>query len=64
MIEVGQAGVSNSVSFANSNSYINRLSFWSLGRDNGSCAGAGYASATCSGISQSTYQYSSIFNGF
>jgi chitodextrinase len=55
---------SSLVSFANSNGYINRLSFWSLGRDNGSCAGAGFASATCSGISQSTYQFSSVFNGF
>jgi chitinase len=52
------------VSFANSNSYINRLAMWSLARDNGGCAGQTTASATCSGISQSTYQFSSIFNGF
>ncbi|MGA2435290.1 MAG: hypothetical protein ABSG25_08395, partial [Bryobacteraceae bacterium] len=50
------------VSFANSNSYVKRLAFWSLARDNGGCSGI--ASATCSGISQSTYQFSSIFNGF
>jgi hypothetical protein len=50
------------VGFANSNSYITRLAFWSLARDNGGCSGI--ASATCSGISQSNYQFSSIFNGF
>ncbi|MGA2434293.1 MAG: carbohydrate-binding protein [Bryobacteraceae bacterium] len=55
---------SSLVSWANSNGYVNRLAFWSLARDNGGCAGGGYASATCSGVSQSNYQYSSIFNGF
>jgi chitinase len=58
------ADASSLVSFANSNSYINRLAFWSLARDNGGCAGQTYASATCSGVSQSTYQYSGVFNGF
>jgi hypothetical protein len=52
------------VSWAKGQSYVNRLAFWSLGRDNGGCAGQGSASATCSSISQSTWQFSSIFKGF
>jgi hypothetical protein len=52
------------VNWAKGQSYINRLAFWSLSRDNGGCAGAGSASATCSGLSQSTWQFASIFNGF
>jgi hypothetical protein len=52
------------VSFANANSYINRLGFWSLGRDNGGCAGQGSTSPTCSAISQSLFQFSSIFSGY
>jgi hypothetical protein len=52
------------VSFANANSYINRLGFWSLGRDNGTCAGQGSTSPTCSAISQSLFQFSSIFSGY
>jgi hypothetical protein len=51
------------VNWAKGQSYVNRLAFWSLGRDNGGCAG-GAVSPTCSSISQSTWQFSSIFNGF
>ena len=46
------------LNFANSNSYINRLAIWSLARDNGGCPGQNYASPTCSGVSQSAFQYS------
>jgi len=52
------------LNFAKSNSYITRLTIWSLARDNGGCAGQGFASATCSGISQSNFQFSSIFDAF
>ena len=52
------------LNFANSNSYITRLSMWSVGRDNGSCAGAGYASPVCSSITQSNYAFSQIFESF
>jgi hypothetical protein len=52
------------VNFAKANSYVSRLAFWSVGRDNGSCAGSGSASPSCSGISQSTNQFAGIFNGF
>ena len=38
------------------------LSFWSEGRDNGGCSGG--VSPTCSGISQSTFQFTSIFGGY
>lgn len=40
------------------------LSFWSEGRDNGNCAGQTTASSTCSGISQSTGQFTTAFNSF
>jgi hypothetical protein len=52
------------VNFANSNSYVSLLGFWSLARDNGGCAGNTTASGSCSGVSQSNYQFSSIFNAF
>jgi len=52
------------VDFAHSNSYIDRLSMWSIARDNGSCAGAGFASPVCSSISQATYAFSQIFKNF
>ena len=52
------------LNFANSNSYITRLSMWSVARDNGSCAGQGFASPVCSGISQSNWAFSNIFKPF
>ena len=52
------------LNFANAHSYITRLSMWSVGRDNGGCANEGFASPTCSGISQSNYQFSGVFEAF
>ena len=52
------------LNFANANSYITRLSMWSVARDNGSCAGQGFASPTCSGIAQSNWAFSNIFGQF
>ena len=52
------------VDFAHANSYIDRISMWSIARDNGSCAGAGFASPVCSSISQATYAFSQIFKNF
>ena len=52
------------LNFARSHSYITRLSMWSVGRDNGGCANQDFASATCSGLSQNNYQFSSIFEAF
>jgi hypothetical protein len=52
------------ISWAKGQSYINRVAFWSLSRDNGGCAGQTFASPTCSGVSQSTWQFSGIFAGF
>ena len=40
------------------------LSFWSEGRDNGGCPGTTTAESTCSGISQSTGQFTQIFQAF
>lgn len=42
---------------------INTLSFWALQRDNGSCPGSA-AADNCSGISQSTWQFSHAFAPF
>jgi len=42
---------------------ISELSFWALQRDNGGCPGTA-GSDTCSGISQSTWQFSQAFEPF
>ena len=42
---------------------INELSFWALQRDNGGCPGQG-GSDSCSGIAQSTWQFSHTFEPF
>ena len=57
------ANASSLVSWANSNG-VTELAFWSIGRDNGGCPGGGAASPSCSGVSQSNFQFSSIFRGF
>ncbi|GHF62311.1 hypothetical protein GCM10017566_39800 [Amycolatopsis bartoniae] len=35
--------------------------FWSLNRDNGDCAGTTTTSGTCSGVSQTAYEFTSLF---
>ncbi|UXY17288.1 glycosyl hydrolase family 18 protein [Chitiniphilus purpureus] len=40
------------------------MSFWSLGRDNGNCAGNTTANWQCSGIVQNQWDFSRIFNAF
>jgi hypothetical protein len=40
------------------------LSFWAEGRDNDACPNAGYASSTCSGISQSNGAFTQAFQPF
>lgn len=57
------SNASGLVTFARNNG-IQLLAFWSVGRDNGGCPGGGSASPSCSGISQSQFQFSSIFRGF
>jgi chitodextrinase len=52
------------LNFANANSYITRLSMWSVSRDNGSCPNQGFASPVCSGIAQSNWAFSNIFKPF
>jgi len=52
------------LNFANANSYITRIAMWSVARDNGGCAGQGFASPTCSGISQSNWAFANIFKPF
>jgi hypothetical protein len=51
-------------SWARGQGFINRLGFWSLARDNGGCANQGFASPTCSGVSQNTWQFASQFSSF
>lgn len=50
--------------FAKKTGYVARLSFWSMERDNGSCAGRKSASPTCSGVRQSDYEFSKVFESF
>ncbi|BCL77752.1 chitinase [Ktedonobacteria bacterium brp13] len=57
------SNASQVLSFAQSN-HIGELSFWEVPRDNGGCAGSTTASDACSGISQSTYQFTGIFKPF
>ncbi len=52
------------MNFALANSFITRLSLWSVARDNGGCANQGFASPTCSGITQSNFQFSQSFASF
>ena len=52
------------LNFANANSYVTRLAMWSVGRDNGGCAGDTSSSPSCSGVTQSSYEFSSIFNAY
>ena len=57
-----QAVAQQLVTWANQN-HIGFLAFWSVGRDNGGCPGGG-ALPTCSGIAQSTWEFTRIFQGF
>lgn len=57
-----QAVAQQVLSYAQSN-HVGYIGFWSVGRDNGGCPN-GSVSATCSGISQSTYEFTNIFKGF
>jgi chitinase len=40
------------------------LAFWSVGRDNGGCPGQTSASPSCSGVSQSAFQFSKILQTY
>jgi hypothetical protein len=57
-----QAHAEQLVDWADANR-IGMLSFWSVGRDNGSCPGGG-VSPSCSSIAQSTYEFTGIFRTF
>lgn len=71
MIGVDDFGPAETFTLADATTVLNwagqqgiaSLSFWALQRDNGGCPG-GAASDTCSGIQQSTWQFSHIFNPF
>ncbi|RSM94252.1 carbohydrate-binding protein [Nonomuraea sp. WAC 01424] len=57
-----QADARKLLTWANSN-HIGFVGFWSAARDNGGCPN-GQISPTCSGISQSSYEFTNIFKGF
>src|SRR5260370_1557796 len=50
--------VNTLLNFTASNSYITRLAFWSLARDNGSFPNQGVAPTVCSVVSQNTFLFS------
>lgn len=52
------------LSFARAHSYVSRIALWSVSRDNGSCPGQTWASPICSGLAQSDYAFSRIFEAF
>jgi hypothetical protein len=56
------ADASKVVSWANGQ-HVGRLAFWSEGRDNGGCPN-GTVQPTCSGIAQSSWQFTGIFEGY
>jgi chitinase len=56
--------IANAQSLRNNAAGASMLAFWSVGRDNGGCAGSGAASASCSGVSQSTFQFSQILQSY
>ncbi|SDM33186.1 carbohydrate binding domain-containing protein [Nonomuraea jiangxiensis] len=57
-----QADARKLLNWANAN-HIGFVGFWSVARDNGGCPD-GRVSPTCSGISQSSYEFTNIFKGF
>ncbi|AQZ66000.1 hypothetical protein BKM31_35135 [[Actinomadura] parvosata subsp. kistnae] len=57
-----QADARKLLSWANAN-HIAFVGFWSAARDNGGCPD-GRVSPTCSGIAQSSYEFTNIFKGF
>jgi hypothetical protein len=52
------------VAWAKGQSFVNRIAFWSMARDNGGCPGQTFASPSCSGVTQTTWQFSSILKAF
>ncbi|SNS68017.1 Fibronectin type III domain-containing protein [Streptosporangium subroseum] len=57
-----QADARKLLTWANAN-HVAFVGFWSSARDNGGCTG-GQVSPTCSGISQSSWEFTNIFKGF
>jgi chitinase len=58
------ANATTMLDWAEGNSYVTLLSFWELNRDNGGCPGSTVDEDNCSGVSQSNYEFSSIFEPF
>jgi chitodextrinase len=58
------ADAASVLSFAAPNPDIARIAMWSVNRDNGGCAGAKYASDTCSSLKQAPYAFARQFSSF
>jgi hypothetical protein len=56
--------VNTLLNFTSTATYVTRLAFWSVARDNGGCPNEGFASPTCSGITQTNFQFSHSFEAF
>ena len=56
--------VNTLLNFTSTATYVTRLAFWSVARDNGGCPNQGFASPTCSGITQTNFQFSKSFEAF
>jgi hypothetical protein len=52
------------LTYAQANSFVSELAFWSMNRDNGTCAGSGSANNKCSGLSQSLYAFTNKLKAF
>ena len=50
------------VTYAKANNIVALISFWSIGRDNGTCQAT--VSPFCSGITQGPYDFARIFETF
>ena len=57
------ADAQNVLAFAQQHQ-VGELSFWAAGRDNGSCANAGYASPSCSGLAQNQWDFTKAFRAY
>ena len=52
------------LAYAQANTFIAEVAFWSMNRDNGDCPGSGSASPKCSGLSQSLFAFANRFKAF
>lgn len=59
--EVTTTAVAGTVLDAAADRDLGFASFWSISRDNGDCAGTTTTSSTCSGVTQTAYEFTGLF---